>query len=93
MELDKPFIMLFSNQKLTTGYLRDFRKKHKKHLQIIIPKTSITFEKLEEDGNCVKTCRFACFFSECVYFGADYYGVSVLIDARNCPRARCQALN
>jgi hypothetical protein len=62
MELDKPFIMLFSNQKLTTGYLRDFRKKHKKHLQIIIPKNSITFEKLDQDGNCVKTCRFACIF-------------------------------
>ncbi len=63
LELDKPFIMLCSQQVLFTQYFRNIFKD--KTLQIIIPKKRINFKKLvngvvpENWGN---RCNFDCLY-------------------------------
>ena len=63
IELDKPFIMISSQQVLFTQYFRNIMKDIK--LQIIIPRRRINFKKLvngvvpENWGN---RCNFDCFY-------------------------------
>ena len=56
-ELDKPFILLFSQSKINTQY---FRKWKDRNIQIIIPRKRIQFIK---DGNSAQNkCNFDCFY-------------------------------
>jgi hypothetical protein len=62
MELDKPFILILPSSKIHTSYIREWKDKH---LQIIIPRKRIQFEKLingEPDPNAKKSCNFDCFY-------------------------------
>ena len=62
IELDKPFIMLSSQQVIFTQYLKNIMKG--KNLQIIIPRKRIQFIKIK-DGEYVDTgnrCNFDCFY-------------------------------
>lgn len=61
MEIDKPFILIMPSQKLFTSYLREWKDKH---LQLIIPRTRIRFNKLEEDGKYAEkySCAIDCFY-------------------------------
>jgi hypothetical protein len=60
--LDKPFIMILPSSKINTSYFREWKDKH---IQIIIPRKRIQFEKLV-DGvrpeNNKKCCNFDCFY-------------------------------
>ena len=60
--LDKPFILILPSSKINTSYFREWRDKH---LQIIIPRKRIQFDKLvngvrpEKNKN---SCNFDCFY-------------------------------
>lgn len=59
--LDKPFVLIMPNGKLNTQTFRNLFAT--KHIQIIIPKKRIQFQKFV-DGKEVKTngCAFDCFY-------------------------------
>tara|TARA_R110000824_G_scaffold77644_1_gene196297 strand:- start:190 stop:684 length:495 start_codon:yes stop_codon:yes gene_type:complete len=62
IELDKPFIMICSQQIIFSQYLKKIMKDKK--LQIIIPRRRIQFIKIN-NGEYVdtgKTCNFDCFY-------------------------------
>lgn len=62
MVLDKPFILILPSSKIHTSYIREWKDKH---LQIIIPRKRIQFEKLingEPEANAKKACNFDCFY-------------------------------
>jgi len=62
IELDKPFIMIGSQQLLFTQYFKNIMKDKK--LQLIVPKRRIQFIKIE-DGKYVDTgnrCNFDCLY-------------------------------
>lgn len=63
LELDKPFILILPSSKINTSYFREWKDKH---LQIIIPKKRIHFEKLI-DGEVPKGWKNACNF-DCFYY-------------------------
>jgi hypothetical protein len=61
-ELDKPFIIILPSSKINTSY---FRKWKDKHIQIIIPRKRIHFEKKingEKPSECKNACNFDCFY-------------------------------
>jgi len=61
--LDKPFIIIFPSSKINTSYFREWKGKH---IQIIIPRKRIHFDKLV-DGIKPKNCRNACNFDTFYY--------------------------
>ena len=70
MELDKPFILILPSSKINTSYFRSWKDKH---LQIIIPRKRIQFNKLvngEPEINAKKACNFDCFYY-CYKIGLD----------------------
>ncbi len=61
-EIDKPFILIMPSSKINTSYFRDWKDKH---LQIIIPRKRIHFEKLvngKAPDNWKNACNFDCFY-------------------------------
>jgi hypothetical protein len=62
LELDKPFIVIFPIAKICTSYLREWQDKH---LQIIVPRKRIHFQK-QINGvvpdNWKNACCFDCFY-------------------------------
>jgi len=62
MQIDKPFILILPSSKINTSYFREWKDKH---LQIIIPRKRIHFEKHVEgkkvDG-WKPACNFDCFY-------------------------------
>lgn len=61
-EIDKPFILIFPSSKINTSYFREWKDKH---LQIIIPRKRIHFEKYvnnEEVEGWKSVCNFDCFY-------------------------------
>jgi len=59
-EIDKPFILILPSSKINTSYFREWKDKH---IQIIIPKKRIHFEKLTNDNtNKKSSCNFDCFY-------------------------------
>jgi hypothetical protein len=61
--LDKPFVMIMPSSKINTSYFRAWKDKH---LQIIIPRKRIHFEKKVE-GETPEGWRNACNF-DCFYY-------------------------
>ena len=61
--LDKPFILLMPSSRINTIYMREWKDKH---LQIIIPKKRVQFEKLV-DGKPVDGWKSATPF-DCFYY-------------------------
>jgi hypothetical protein len=62
LEYDKPFILLMPSSKINTSYMREWKDKH---LQIIIPRKRIHFEKLVDGKvpeNWKNACNFDCFY-------------------------------
>ena len=60
--LDKPFIIIFPSSKINTQYFREWKDKH---LQIIIPRNRIHFNKKidgETPENWKNACNFDCFY-------------------------------
>lgn len=60
--LDKPFILILPSSKINTSYFREWKDKH---IQIIIPKKRIHFEKLVNGIKPEKwknACNFDCFY-------------------------------
>jgi len=60
--LDKPFILILPSSKINTSYFREWKNKH---IQIIIPKKRIHFEKLVNGIKPEKwknACNFDCFY-------------------------------
>lgn len=60
--LDKPFILILPSSKINTSY---FRKWKDKHIQIIIPRKRIHFEKHingKVTNNLKNACNFDCFY-------------------------------
>jgi len=65
VELDKPFIMIMQSSKINTQYFRKLFSNNENHIQIIIPRKRIQFQKLvngEIDENQEKKCNFDCFY-------------------------------
>lgn len=63
IELDKPFIMISSQQLLFTQYFKNIMKGHK--LQVIIPPKRINFKKLVNGvvpENWTDRCNFDCLY-------------------------------
>ena len=63
-ELDKPFIIIMPCSKICTSYFRGNFKDTENHIQIIIPRKRIHFQKIV-DGSPVITenkCNFDCFY-------------------------------
>ena len=61
MILDKPFILILPSSKINTLYFREWKDKH---IQIIIPRKRIQFEK-HVNGQAIKgksDCNFDCFY-------------------------------
>lgn len=62
LEFDKPFILIMPSSKINTSYMREWKDKH---LQIIIPRKRIHFQK-QVDGktpeNWKNACNFDCFY-------------------------------
>jgi hypothetical protein len=65
-ELDKPFILIMPASKICTQYFRKFICDTKQHIQIIIPRKRIQFEKVV-DGQKVENQKKACNF-DCYYY-------------------------
>jgi hypothetical protein len=63
MILDKPFILILPSSKINTSYFREWKDKH---LQIIIPRKRIHFNKLI-DGNTPENWKNACNFDTFYY--------------------------
>lgn len=62
LQLDKPFILILPSSKINTSYFREWKDKH---LQIIIPRKRIHFEKLvdgNKPNNFKSCCNFDCFY-------------------------------
>ena len=61
VELDKPFILIMPSSKINTQYFRALFST--RHIQIIIPKKRIQFEKIV-NGEKVESnkCNFDCFY-------------------------------
>ena len=60
--LDKPFIIIFPSSKINTQYFREWKDKH---IQIIIPRNRIHFNKKidgETPENWKNACNFDCFY-------------------------------
>tara|TARA_Y100000401_G_C8313425_1_gene221104 strand:- start:911 stop:1408 length:498 start_codon:yes stop_codon:yes gene_type:complete len=62
-ELDKPFILILPASTLTTKYIREL---FRGHIQIIIPRKRIHFDK-KVDGKTPENWRNACNF-DCFYY-------------------------
>lgn len=63
-ELDKPFILIMPSSKICTSYMRIF-KDNENHIQIIIPRKRIHFNKLVDGkipNNWKNACNFDCFY-------------------------------
>jgi len=64
-ELNKPFILICPSSKINTQYFRKLFCDTEDHLQIIIPRKRIQFDKLV-NGEIVKdqkrVCNFDCFY-------------------------------
>lgn len=61
-ELDKPFILILPSSKINTSYFRAWKDKH---LQIIIPRKRIQFEKQINGKTPIawkSDCNFDCFY-------------------------------
>ena len=68
--LDKPFIIILPSSKINTSYFREWKDKH---LQIIIPRKRIHFNKLidgKPPDNMRNGCNFDCFYY-CYKMGFD----------------------
>lgn len=61
--LDKPFILIMPSSKINTSYMREWKDKH---LQIIIPRKRIHFEK-HINGIIPANWKNACNF-DCLYY-------------------------
>lgn len=62
MMIDKPFILILPSSKINTSYFREWKDKH---LQIIIPRKRIHFNKLingEQPENLKNACNFDTFY-------------------------------
>lgn len=60
--IDKPFILILPSSKINTSYFREWKDKH---LQIIIPRKRIHFNKLVDGKQPEKqknACNFDCFY-------------------------------
>jgi len=65
VELDKPFIMIMPSSKIITQYFRKLFSDNENHIQIIIPRKRIQFQKLVNgkiDENQENKCNFDCFY-------------------------------
>lgn len=61
-EIDKPFILILPSSKINTSYFRDWKDKH---LQLIIPRKRIHFNKQingQTPTNLKNACNFDCFY-------------------------------
>ena len=64
-ELDKPFIIIMPCSKICTSYFRGNFKDTENHIQIIIPRKRIHFQKQingETPKNWKNACNFDCFY-------------------------------
>lgn len=60
IDLDKPFILIMPSSKINTQY---FRKLFARHIQIIIPRKRIQFEKIVDQKKVESNkCNFDCFY-------------------------------
>ena len=64
VEINKPFILILNSMNIYSNYMRDIFKDNMKHLQFIIPKGKIHFDKLLENGDLshVKNTSFYCIY-------------------------------
>ena len=64
VELDRPFIIILNSTNIYSNYFRDIFKGNEEHLQFIIPKGKIHFNKLLDDGSLVykKNTSFYCIY-------------------------------
>ena len=60
----EPFILILNSLNIYSNYMRDILKDNMKHLQFIIPKGKIHFDKLLENGDLshVKNTSFYCIY-------------------------------
>ena len=60
-EIDKPFILILPSSKINTSYFRDWKDRH---LQIIIPRKRIHFDKMVNGKISTQksSCNFDCFY-------------------------------
>ena len=64
VELDKPFIMIMQSSKINTQYFRKLFSNNENHIQIIIPRKRIQFQKLVngEIDETKNSPNFDCFY-------------------------------